>query len=164
MLPFGVALVIFFIFKVLLCCAVLCFVSLSLSCCVFVGLFICHWQHEATFRADKTYTLIQRLAHNVIKTGLRKINSSYSRISLQDLCEKVRVCVARVLVCASGCSFVGVFIFVHVFFFLACTCVRLFVRACACCVVFSCNSVSAVGCSLSAVRFVYKKMFPGGIN
>ncbi|CAM9997712.1 unnamed protein product [Pylaiella littoralis] len=48
-------------------------------------------EHEATFRADKTYTLIQRLAHNVIKTGLRKINSSYSRISLQDLCEKVKL-------------------------------------------------------------------------
>ncbi|CAN0304283.1 unnamed protein product, partial [Ectocarpus fasciculatus] len=46
-------------------------------------------QHESTFRVDKTYTLIQRLAHNVIKTGLRKINSSYSRVSLQDLCEKV---------------------------------------------------------------------------
>lgn len=46
-------------------------------------------QHEDHFRADKTYTLIQRLAHNVIKTGLRKINSSYSRVSLQDLCTKV---------------------------------------------------------------------------
>eukprot|EP00904_Undaria_pinnatifida_P013820 jgi/Undpi1/9569/HiC_scaffold_27.g12025.m1 len=48
-------------------------------------------EHEATFRADKTYSLIQRLAHNVIKTGLRKINSSYSRVSLQDLCEKVKL-------------------------------------------------------------------------
>ncbi|CAN0443762.1 unnamed protein product, partial [Laminaria digitata] len=47
--------------------------------------------HEGIFRADKTYTLIQRLAHNVIKTGLRKINSSYSRVSLQDLCEKVKL-------------------------------------------------------------------------
>ena len=28
----------------------------------------------------------------MIKTGLRKINSSYSRISLQDLCEKVGAC------------------------------------------------------------------------
>ena len=46
-------------------------------------------QHEDHFRTDKTYTLIQRLAHNVIKTGLRKINSSYSRVSLQDLCTKV---------------------------------------------------------------------------
>lgn len=60
-------------------CMCVCFV---LSCVV---------QHDATFRADKTYTLIQRLAHNVIKTGLRKINSSYSRVSLQDLCEKVWV-------------------------------------------------------------------------
>ncbi len=41
------------------------------------------------FQADKTYTLILRLAHNVIKTGLRKINLAYSRISISDLCEKV---------------------------------------------------------------------------
>ncbi|CAM9643856.1 unnamed protein product [Ascophyllum nodosum] len=48
-------------------------------------------EHEDHFRTDKTYTLIQRLAHNVIKTGLRKINSSYSRVSLQDLCTKVKL-------------------------------------------------------------------------
>lgn len=43
------------------------------------------------FRADKTFTLIQRLRHNVIKTGLRKINISYSRIHLKDICEKLRL-------------------------------------------------------------------------
>merc|ERR1711879_598934 len=43
------------------------------------------------FRADKTYTLIQRLRHNVIKTGLRKINVSYSRIRLTDVCDKLRL-------------------------------------------------------------------------
>ncbi|ELR18187.1 proteasome (prosome, macropain) 26S subunit, non ATPase, 32, putative [Acanthamoeba castellanii str. Neff] len=43
------------------------------------------------FRADKTYTLIQRLRHNVIKTGLRKINVSYSRIRLADVCDKLRL-------------------------------------------------------------------------
>lgn len=40
---------------------------------------------------DRTYTLIQRLAHNVIKTGLRMINVAYCRISLADLCDKVRL-------------------------------------------------------------------------
>jgi len=43
------------------------------------------------FRADKTFTLIQRLRHNVIKTGLRKINVSYSRISFADICSKLHL-------------------------------------------------------------------------
>jgi 26S proteasome regulatory subunit N3 len=71
------------------------------------------------FRADKTYTLIQRyccscfstslstlkltsplpsfalllcrLRHNVIKTGLRKISVSYSRIRLADVCDKLHL-------------------------------------------------------------------------
>jgi 26S proteasome regulatory subunit N3 len=43
------------------------------------------------FRADKTYTLIQRLRHNVIKTGLRKINVSYSCIRLADVCDKLHL-------------------------------------------------------------------------
>jgi len=43
------------------------------------------------FRADKTYTLIQRLRSNVIKTGLRKINVSYSRISFADICAKLHL-------------------------------------------------------------------------
>jgi len=43
------------------------------------------------FRADKTVTLIQRLRHNVIKTGLRKINLSYLRIHLADICAKLRL-------------------------------------------------------------------------
>jgi len=33
--------------------------------------------------------LIQRLRHNVIKTGLKKINVSYSRISIKDICDKL---------------------------------------------------------------------------
>ncbi len=37
------------------------------------------------------YTLIQRLRHNVIKTGLRKINVAYSRISLADVCTKLHL-------------------------------------------------------------------------
>merc|ERR1712060_600215 len=46
-------------------------------------------QHEALFKKDKTLTLINRLRYNVIKTGLRGINVSYSRISLQDVCNKL---------------------------------------------------------------------------
>lgn len=46
-------------------------------------------QHGAAFRADNTYTLILRLRHNVIKTGLRKISTSYSRILFTDISEKL---------------------------------------------------------------------------
>jgi len=48
-------------------------------------------KHGSIFHADKTYTLIQRLRHNVIKTGLRKINVSYSRISLEDIRVKLQL-------------------------------------------------------------------------
>uniref|UniRef100_A0A6B2L2J0 PCI domain-containing protein n=1 Tax=Arcella intermedia TaxID=1963864 RepID=A0A6B2L2J0_9EUKA len=41
------------------------------------------------FKKDKTFALIQRLHHNVIKTGLKKINSSYSRIYFKDICKKL---------------------------------------------------------------------------
>ncbi|KAG9286649.1 hypothetical protein G9A89_012199 [Geosiphon pyriformis] len=43
------------------------------------------------FRSDKTYTLILRLRHNVIKTGIRMISLSYSRISLRDICLKLHL-------------------------------------------------------------------------
>merc|ERR1712032_77695 len=46
-------------------------------------------RHEALFKKDKTFTLINRLRYNVIKTGLRSINLSYSRISLADICKKL---------------------------------------------------------------------------
>ena len=39
-----------------------------------------------TFRRDGTYTLIQRLRQNVIKTGIRMMSLSYSKISLRDIC------------------------------------------------------------------------------
>jgi 26S proteasome regulatory subunit N3 len=42
--------------------------------------------HSATFRKDGTYTLILRLRQNVIKTGIRVMSVSYSRISLRDIC------------------------------------------------------------------------------
>lgn len=43
----------------------------------------------AKFTQDQTYTLIIRLRHNVIKTGVRMINLSYSRISLADIAQKL---------------------------------------------------------------------------
>ncbi|GAB9472321.1 26S proteasome non-atpase regulatory subunit 3 [Globisporangium polare] len=46
-------------------------------------------QHAALFKADHTYSLILRLRHNVIKTGLRKISTSYSRIRFSDICAKL---------------------------------------------------------------------------
>jgi len=36
-------------------------------------------------REDGTYTLISRLAHSVVKAGLRRLNASYSRISLEEV-------------------------------------------------------------------------------
>lgn len=41
------------------------------------------------FKADNTYTLIQRIRQNVIRTGLKKISLSYSRISFADICDKL---------------------------------------------------------------------------
>ncbi|RKP07469.1 26S proteasome non-ATPase regulatory subunit 3 [Thamnocephalis sphaerospora] len=55
-------------------------------------------KHADTFHADSTSTLILRqvldgllLRHNVIKTGVRMINLSYSRISLRDICLKLQL-------------------------------------------------------------------------
>ncbi|TDZ38293.1 putative 26S proteasome regulatory subunit rpn3 [Colletotrichum trifolii] len=42
--------------------------------------------HADTFRRDGTYSLILRLRQNVIKTGIRMMSLSYSRISLRDIC------------------------------------------------------------------------------
>ncbi|KAE8751681.1 hypothetical protein FOCC_FOCC001529 [Frankliniella occidentalis] len=43
----------------------------------------------STFRVDHTYTLILRLRHNVIKTAIRAIGLSYSRISPADIAKKL---------------------------------------------------------------------------
>uniref|UniRef100_T1IVT3 PCI domain-containing protein n=1 Tax=Strigamia maritima TaxID=126957 RepID=T1IVT3_STRMM len=43
------------------------------------------------FQSDHTFTLILRLHHNVIKTGIRMINLSYSRISLADIAHKLQL-------------------------------------------------------------------------
>lgn len=48
-------------------------------------------QHGATFRRDGTYTLILRLRQNVIKTGIRMMSLSYSRISLRDICIRLKL-------------------------------------------------------------------------
>lgn len=41
------------------------------------------------FRLDHTFTLIIRLRHNVIKTAIRSIGLSYSRISPKDIARKL---------------------------------------------------------------------------
>ena len=46
-------------------------------------------EHRRAFEKDSNYNLILRLRHNVIKFGLRKINLSYSRISLADVTHKL---------------------------------------------------------------------------
>lgn len=48
-------------------------------------------KHAVQFEADKTYTLIVRLRQNVIKTGIRRLSLSYSRISLRDICVKLHL-------------------------------------------------------------------------
>lgn len=46
-------------------------------------------KYQALFQADRNLTLIQRLRHTVIKFGLKKINISYSKISLKDIAKKL---------------------------------------------------------------------------
>ncbi|KAI9150953.1 26S proteasome non-ATPase regulatory subunit [Blastocladiella emersonii ATCC 22665] len=41
---------------------------------------------SAVFAADRTLTLVQRLRHNVIKTGMRLLSVAYSAISLREIC------------------------------------------------------------------------------
>ena len=48
-------------------------------------------KHSDTFRRDGTYTLILRLRQNVIKTGIRMMSLSYSRISLRDICIRLKL-------------------------------------------------------------------------
>lgn len=46
-------------------------------------------QYEKVFRQDKNYSLILRLRHTVLKFGLKKLNISYSKISLKDIQTKL---------------------------------------------------------------------------
>ena len=52
-------------------------------------------KHSAVFAADGTDVLIGRLAHNVVKAGLRRLNISYSRISLADIAERLSLGTAK---------------------------------------------------------------------
>ena len=45
--------------------------------------------HADRLREDRTYTLISRLAHSVVKAGLRRLKTSYSRISLDDVASRL---------------------------------------------------------------------------
>merc|ERR1712196_407897 len=45
----------------------------------------CVAEHAETFDRDRTRSLVARLEQNVVKTGLRRLNVSYSRISLDDV-------------------------------------------------------------------------------
>lgn len=46
-------------------------------------------RQAACFHADSTHNLITRLHHNVLRTGLRRINLAYSRIALRDVALKL---------------------------------------------------------------------------
>jgi 26S proteasome regulatory subunit N3 len=48
-------------------------------------------ENAQVFHADRNYTLVRRLGHNVLKTGLRKLSTSYSRISLVDVAAKLHL-------------------------------------------------------------------------
>lgn len=48
-------------------------------------------RHKLVFERDGIYSLIVRLRSNVIKAGLRKINLAYSRISIADICAKLKL-------------------------------------------------------------------------
>jgi 26S proteasome regulatory subunit N3 len=46
-------------------------------------------EHASRLQLDGTFTLISRLAHQVVKAGLRKLHVSYSRLSLQDVADRL---------------------------------------------------------------------------
>ena len=46
-------------------------------------------RHHRKFKDDKMLTLILRLRHNVIKTGIRRISIAYSKVSLSDIAEQL---------------------------------------------------------------------------
>lgn len=48
-------------------------------------------KHQSIFERDGIYSLIVRLRSNVIKAGLRKINLAYSKISIADICSKLKL-------------------------------------------------------------------------
>ena len=46
-------------------------------------------KYEKVFMQDKNYSLILRLKHTVLKFGLKKLNISYSKISMKDIQSKL---------------------------------------------------------------------------
>jgi len=46
-------------------------------------------KYEKIFMTDKNYNLITRLKHTVLKFGLKKLNISYSKISISDIQKKL---------------------------------------------------------------------------
>jgi 26S proteasome regulatory subunit N3 len=46
-------------------------------------------KNAKVYAADKNMALVHRLKHTVIKFGLKKINISYSKISLKDIMAKL---------------------------------------------------------------------------
>lgn len=48
-------------------------------------------KYESFFVKDDNFTLVSRLRQNVIKTGIRIISLSYSKISLKDICIKLHL-------------------------------------------------------------------------
>jgi len=46
-------------------------------------------EHSSRLQLDGTFTLISRLAQQVVKAGLRKLHVSYSRLSLQDVADRL---------------------------------------------------------------------------
>ncbi|KAF5213461.1 putative 26S proteasome regulatory subunit [Clavispora lusitaniae] len=48
-------------------------------------------KYEAVFVKDNNFTLVSKLRQNVIKTGIRMISLSYSRISLKEICIKLHL-------------------------------------------------------------------------
>lgn len=55
----------------------------------------CISENASRLHKDGTFTLISRLAHVVVKAGLRKLHISYSRISLQDVADRLGLESAR---------------------------------------------------------------------
>ena len=64
----------------------------------------CVSENSEAFRVDKTYSLVIRLGHNVVKAGLRRLSVSYSRISLDDVSKKLQLesSAAAEFVCAKA--------------------------------------------------------------
>lgn len=46
-------------------------------------------EQASRLQQDQTYTLISRLAHQVVKAGLRKLHVSYSRLALKDVANRL---------------------------------------------------------------------------